>query len=80
MSNQGTPTHPNTGFPFSLFINHSCTNCSFVRKIWCLGVFCPDSKIPYSGSMRKQAEQGMRSKPVSSTPLWPLHQRLPPGS
>ena len=32
------------------------------------------------GSIRKQAEQAMRSKPVSSTPPWPLLQLLPPGS
>ena len=32
------------------------------------------------GSIRKQAEQAMKSKPVSSTPSWPLHQLLPPGS
>jgi len=32
------------------------------------------------GSRRKQAEQAMGSKPVSSTPPWPLYQLLPPGS
>ena len=32
------------------------------------------------GSIRKQAEQVMGSKLVSSTPPWPLHQLLPPGS
>ena len=32
------------------------------------------------GSVRKQAEQAMRSKPVSSTPPLPPHQLLPPGS
>ena len=32
------------------------------------------------GSIRKQAKKAMRSKPVSSTPPWPLHQLLPPGS
>jgi hypothetical protein len=32
------------------------------------------------GSMRKQAEQARGNKPVSSTPPWPLHQLLPPGS
>ena len=32
------------------------------------------------GSIRNQAQQAMRSKPVSSTPPWPLHQLLPPGS
>ena len=31
-------------------------------------------------SLRKQAEQAMRSKPVSSTPPWSLHQLLPLGS
>jgi hypothetical protein len=31
------------------------------------------------GSIRKQVEQAMRSKPVSSTPPWPLHQLLPLG-
>jgi hypothetical protein len=30
------------------------------------------------GSIRKQAEQGRGSKPVSSTPPWPLHQLLLP--
>jgi hypothetical protein len=30
------------------------------------------------GSIRKQAEQARRSKPVSSTPPWSLHQLLPP--
>jgi hypothetical protein len=30
------------------------------------------------GSIKKQAEQSKRrSKPVSSTPPWPLHQSLP---
>jgi hypothetical protein len=28
------------------------------------------------GSMRKQAEQGKGSKPVSNIPPWPLHQLL----
>jgi hypothetical protein len=28
------------------------------------------------GSIRKQTEQAMGSKPVSSTPPWPLHQLL----
>ena len=28
------------------------------------------------GSVRKQTEQARRSKPVSSTPSWPLHQLL----
>jgi hypothetical protein len=32
------------------------------------------------GSIRKQAEQAMGSKVVSSIPPWPLHQLLPPGS
>jgi hypothetical protein len=31
-------------------------------------------------SIRKQAEQYRGSKPESSTPLWPLHQLLPPSS
>jgi hypothetical protein len=32
------------------------------------------------GSIRKQAEQAVGSKPVSSTLPRPLHQLLPPGS
>jgi hypothetical protein len=32
------------------------------------------------GAIRKQAEQAMGSKPVSSILPWPLHQLLPPGS
>jgi hypothetical protein len=32
------------------------------------------------GSIRKQAEQVMGSKAVSSSPPWPLHPLLPPGS
>ena len=32
------------------------------------------------GSIRKQAEQAMMSKLVSSRPLWPLHQLLSLGS
>jgi len=32
------------------------------------------------GSIRKQAEQAMRNRPVSSTPPWPLLQFLPPDS
>jgi hypothetical protein len=32
------------------------------------------------GSIRKQAEQGRGSNPVSSTRPWPLHQLLPTGS
>jgi len=31
-------------------------------------------------SIRKQAEQAIRSKSVSSTPPWPLLQLAPPGS
>jgi hypothetical protein len=31
------------------------------------------------GSIRKQAEQARRSKPVSNIPPWPLHQLLLPG-
>ena len=31
-------------------------------------------------AVRQQAEQAMGSNPVSSTPPWPLHQLLPPGS
>jgi hypothetical protein len=30
------------------------------------------------GSIRKQAEQARRSKPVSNIPPWPLHQLLLP--
>jgi hypothetical protein len=36
--------------------------------------------LVFLGSLRKQTEQAMGSKPVSSIPLWPLHQFLPPGS
>lgn len=32
------------------------------------------------GSIRKQAEDAMRRKPVGSTPPWPLHLLLHPGS
>jgi hypothetical protein len=32
------------------------------------------------GSIRKQAEKAMESKPVSSTPPWPQHELLPPSS
>lgn len=32
------------------------------------------------GSIKKQAEQAMKSKPVNSTPPRSLHQSLPPGS
>jgi hypothetical protein len=32
------------------------------------------------GSIRKQGEQALGSKLVSSTLPWPLHQLLPPGS
>jgi hypothetical protein len=31
-------------------------------------------------SIRKQAEQAMGSKPVRSSPPWPLYQLLPAGS
>jgi hypothetical protein len=31
------------------------------------------------GSIRKQVEQAMKSKPVSSALPWPLHQLLPSG-
>jgi hypothetical protein len=34
----------------------------------------------FLGAIRKQAEQAMGSKPVRSTPLWPVHLFLPPGS
>jgi hypothetical protein len=43
-----------------------------------VGGAIPGLVVP--GSVRKQAEQAMRSKPVSSTPPWPLHQLLPPDS
>jgi hypothetical protein len=41
--------------------------------------------VPFQGlwflvSIRKQAEQAMMSKPVSSTPPWALYQFLYPGS
>jgi hypothetical protein len=32
------------------------------------------------GFIRKQAEQALRNKPVSSTHLWPLYWLQPPGS
>ena len=44
---------------------------------------CIDSVIPvlvFLCTIRKQAEKAMRSKPVSSTPSWLLHQFLTPGS
>jgi hypothetical protein len=34
--------------------------------------------IPGLDSIRKQAEQARRSKPVSNIPPWPLHQLLLP--
>ena len=37
------------------------------------------SRMVVLGMLRKQAEGPMESKPVSSTPEWPLHQLLPPG-
>jgi hypothetical protein len=37
-------------------------------------------KLVVLGSIRKQAEQAMRSKLVSSTPPWLLCQLLPPSS
>ena len=37
-------------------------------------------KTNQSIKKRKMAEQSTRSKPVSSTPPWPLPQLLPPGS
>jgi hypothetical protein len=40
-------------------------------------VGCAISRL---GSIGKQAGQAMRSKSVSNTPPWPLHQLLPPGS
>jgi hypothetical protein len=33
---------------------------------------------PWAGSIREQAEQARRSKPVSNIPPWPLHQLLLP--
>jgi hypothetical protein len=35
-------------------------------------------RVVVLGSIRKQAEQARGSKPVSKTPLWPLHQLLLP--
>ncbi|EDL09203.1 mCG117059, partial [Mus musculus] len=46
----------------------------------------PFNEMPCSGDVyalgvrRKQAQQATRTKPVSSTSPWPLHQLLPPGS
>ena len=37
------------------------------------------SKLVNLGSVRKQTEKAMRSKPVNSTPPWLLHDFLPPG-
>jgi hypothetical protein len=34
----------------------------------------------FLSSIRKQTKQTMGSRPTSSIPPWPLHQRLPPGS
>jgi hypothetical protein len=48
--------------------------------IWELGEASLGGNIPRMvvlGSRGKQAEQAMRSKPVSSTPPWALHQLLP---
>jgi hypothetical protein len=37
-------------------------------------------KVVVLGAIRNQVEKVMRSKPVSSTPSWPLDPFLPPGS
>jgi hypothetical protein len=36
------------------------------------------SELVVLGSIKRQGEQARKSKPGSSTPLWPLHQLLPP--
>jgi hypothetical protein len=38
------------------------------------------SGLVVPGSIRKQAEQARGTKPVNSTPSWPLHQLLPSSS
>jgi hypothetical protein len=45
------------------------------RPLWVGGAIL---ELVVLGSMRKQAEQAIRSKPVSSTPPRPLHQLLLP--
>ena len=55
--------------------------CIFLISDWCeedspLWVV-PSPRLVVLGSVRKQAEQGMRSKPVCSTSPWFLHQLLP---
>ena len=45
-----------------------------------LNVFSATPGLSVLGALRKQAEQAMMSKPVSSIPPWPLLQLLPPGS
>ena len=41
---------------------------------------CGHSWAVVLGSIRRQAERAMDSKPISSTPPWPRHQLLSPGS
>jgi hypothetical protein len=40
---------------------------------------CATPRLVVLDSVRKQAEQAVESKPVSSTPPWPLHQLVTPG-
>jgi len=40
---------------------------------------CDVSQLVVFNSVRKQGEQNMGSKPINSTPSWPLHQLLLPG-
>jgi hypothetical protein len=55
---------------------------AFPQLVIQVGGFIVGGAIPgvvVLGSLRRQAEQAMGSKPVSSIPPWPLHQLLPPG-
>ena len=54
----------------------------FLRGDWCERAYSFVGTIPEMvlGALRKQAEQTMRNKPVSSPCPWPLHQLLSPGS
>ena len=57
----------------------SCKACSqLVIKGGGPIVGCDIPGLKILGSIRKQAEQAMGSKPVSNIPPWPLHQLVFP--
>lgn len=76
---EGTSIEKNSPNTFAFQQLYSMTDVGRPSLLHGLGVAGPP-RLVLLDAVKKQAKQAMRSKPVSSTPPWPLHQLLPPGS